>query len=58
MVYIDEQRAEYNIILSLPGIGPNTAVRLMAEIVDITLFNNNQQLKCICSYWYTPFSIR
>ncbi|MHA4095863.1 IS110 family RNA-guided transposase [Bacillus cereus] len=44
MVYIAEQRAEYNIILSLPGIGPNTAVRLMAEIGDITRFNNNKQL--------------
>ncbi|EEM68342.1 MULTISPECIES: IS110 family transposase [Bacillus cereus group] len=44
MVYIAEQRAEYNIILSLPGIGPNTAVRLMAEIGDITRFNNNKHL--------------
>ena len=44
MVYIAEQRAEYNIILSLPGIGLNTAVRLMAEIGDITRFNNNKQL--------------
>ncbi|PFF54459.1 IS110 family transposase [Bacillus cereus] len=44
MVYIAEQRTEYDIILSLPGIGPNTAVRLMAEIGDITRFNNNKQL--------------
>lgn len=44
MVYIAEQRAEYNIILSLPGIGPNTAVRLMAEIGGIIRFNNNKQL--------------
>ncbi len=44
MVYIAEQRAEYNIILSLPGVGPNTAVRLMAEIGGITRFNNNKQL--------------
>ncbi|AHA75684.1 IS110 family transposase [Bacillus thuringiensis] len=44
MVYIAEQRAEYGIILSLTGIGPNTAVRLMAEIGDITRFNNNKQL--------------
>ncbi|KFM95723.1 transposase IS116/IS110/IS902 family protein [Bacillus clarus] len=44
MVYIAKQRAEYDIILSLPGIGPNTAVRLMAEIGDITRFNNNKQL--------------
>ncbi|EOO70709.1 hypothetical protein IIC_04554 [Bacillus cereus VD021] len=44
MVCVAEQRAEYDIILSLPGIGPNTAVRLMAEIGDITRFNNNKQL--------------
>lgn len=44
MVYVAEQRAEYDIILSLPGIGPNTAVRMMAEIGDITRFNNNKQL--------------
>jgi transposase len=44
MVYVAEQRAEYDVIRSLPGIGPNTAVRLMAEIGDITRFNNNKQL--------------
>lgn len=44
MVLIAEQRAEYSIILSLPGIGPNTAVRLMAEIGDINRFANNKQL--------------
>ncbi|PGV20180.1 IS110 family transposase, partial [Bacillus cereus] len=44
MVYVAKQRAEYDIIRSLPGIGPNTAVRLMAEIGDITRFNNNKQL--------------
>ncbi|MEC3021271.1 IS110 family transposase [Bacillus cereus] len=44
MVYVAEQLAEYDIIRSLPGIGPNTAVRLMAEIGDITRFNNNKQL--------------
>ncbi|EJR71820.1 hypothetical protein IK7_06144 [Bacillus cereus VD156] len=43
MVFIAEQ-PEYIIILSLPGIGPNTAVRLMAEIGDITRFANNKQL--------------
>ena len=44
MVLIAEQRAEYSIIRSLPGIGPNTAVRLIAEIGDITRFTNNKQL--------------
>ncbi|PGW56058.1 IS110 family transposase [Bacillus thuringiensis] len=44
VVYVAEQREEYDVIRSLPGIGPNTAVRLMAEIGDITCFNNNKQL--------------
>lgn len=44
MVYIAEQSAEYDIIVSIPGIRQNTAVRLMAEIGDITRFNNNKQL--------------
>lgn len=44
MVHIAGQRAEYNIILSLPGVGPNTAIRLMAEIGDITRFTSNKQL--------------
>jgi len=44
MVFIAEHRAEYHIILSLPGVGPNTAVRLMAEIGVITRFANNKQL--------------
>ncbi|PEP53044.1 IS110 family transposase [Bacillus pseudomycoides] len=44
MVHIAGQRAEYNIILSLPGVGLNTAIRLMAEIGDITRFTSNKQL--------------
>ncbi|MBJ8113892.1 transposase, partial [Bacillus cereus group sp. N6] len=44
MVQIAEQHAEYSIILSLPGIGSNTAVRLIAEIGDITRFTNHKQL--------------
>lgn len=44
MVYVAEQREEYDIIRSLPGVGPNTAVRLMTEMGDITRFNNNKQL--------------
>ncbi len=51
-VYIAEQRAEYGIILRLPGIGPNTAVRLMAEIGDITRFNNNKQLNAFANRFY------
>ncbi|MBG9612202.1 transposase, partial [Bacillus cereus] len=44
MVDMAEQRPEYRIILSIPRIGPNTAVRLMAEIGDMTRFENNKQL--------------
>jgi transposase len=44
MVHLAEERSEYNVILSFPGIGPNTAVRLMAEIGDIHRFENNKQL--------------
>lgn len=44
MIRLAESRAEYSIILSIPGIGPNTTVRLMAEIGDITRFANNKQL--------------
>lgn len=50
MVFIAEHRAEYNIILSLPGIGPNIAVRLMAEIGSITLFSNNNNNKHLNAY--------
>jgi hypothetical protein len=44
MVHLAENRSEYKVILSFPGIGPNTAVRLMAEIGDIHRFENNKQL--------------
>lgn len=44
MVRLAESRTEYPIILSFPGIGPNTAIRLLAEIGDITRFKNNKQL--------------
>ncbi|WP_242300363.1 transposase, partial [Bacillus cereus group sp. BfR-BA-01321] len=44
MVRLAENRIEYGVFLSIPGIGPNTAVRLMAEIGDITRFVNNKQL--------------
>ncbi|KFM95183.1 transposase IS116/IS110/IS902 family protein [Bacillus clarus] len=49
MVPIAEQRTEYSIILSLPGIGPNTAVRLMVEIGDMTRFANNKPLNAYAS---------
>jgi transposase len=44
MVQLAEKRNEYKVILSFPGIGPNTAVRLLAEIGDINRFENNKQL--------------
>ncbi|WNS78608.1 IS110 family transposase [Domibacillus sp. DTU_2020_1001157_1_SI_ALB_TIR_016] len=44
MIPLAESREEYRIILSFPGIGPNTAVRLMAEIGDIHRFDNHKQL--------------
>ncbi|MFP3668377.1 IS110 family transposase [Priestia sp. SIMBA_032] len=44
MVHLAEKRSEYQVILSFPGIGSNTAVRLMAEIGDIHRFGNNKQL--------------
>lgn len=44
MIRLAQNRIEYDILLSFPGIGPNTAVRLMAEIGDIRGFDNNRQL--------------
>jgi transposase len=44
MVRLAQTRVEYHILLSFPGIGPNTAVRLMAEIGEIRRFDNNKQL--------------
>ncbi|MED4122360.1 IS110 family transposase [Niallia taxi] len=44
MIPLAESRKEYKIILSFPGIGPNTAVRLIAEIGDIHRFDNPKQL--------------
>lgn len=46
---------EYAILLSIPGIGKNTAVRLLAEIGDIHRFENQKHLNAfagidICRY--------
>ncbi|MBT2582183.1 IS110 family transposase [Planococcus sp. ISL-109] len=35
---------EYAVLLSIPGIGENTAVRLLAEIGDIQRFENHKQM--------------
>ncbi|BAU26446.1 transposase [Aneurinibacillus soli] len=37
-------REDYQVLLSFPGIGVNTAVRLLAEIGDIRRFDNPKQL--------------
>lgn len=44
MVSFAQQLQEYNILLSIPGVGTNTAVRLLAEIGDIRRFENHKQL--------------
>ncbi|MBA9029460.1 IS110 family transposase [Peribacillus huizhouensis] len=44
MVNLSEERNEYGILTSIPGIGEITAVRLIAEIGDIKRFDNHKQL--------------
>lgn len=44
MVKLAENRVESKVIISFPGICPNTAVRFLAEIGDIQRFDNNKQL--------------
>jgi len=44
MVVLSEERNEYQILISIPGIGKNTAVRLIGEIGDMTRFQNHKQL--------------
>lgn len=53
MVELSKERKEYTILLSIPGIGKNTAVRLIGEIGDILRFDNNKQLNA-----YTGIDIR
>ncbi|WP_165820826.1 IS110 family RNA-guided transposase [Pueribacillus theae] len=44
MVELSEERTEYQILISFPGIGETTAVRLIGEIGDIRRFKNHKQL--------------
>ena len=44
MVVLSKERNEYQILISIPGIGKNTAVRLIGEIGDMTRFENHKQL--------------
>ncbi len=53
MVSLAASLAEFDILLSIPGIGANTAVRLIAEIGDIRRFDNHKQLNA-----YTGIDIR
>lgn len=41
--HLSKERNEYRILISVPGIGKNTAVRLIGEIGDITRFENRKQ---------------
>lgn len=44
MVSLSQDRAEYHILRSFPGIGDITAVRIIAEAGDIRRFNTSKQL--------------
>jgi len=44
MVKLSTDRKEYKVLISFPGIGENTAVRLIGEIGDLMRFNNAKQL--------------
>jgi transposase len=44
MISLSESLEEYRILLSIPGIGANTAVRLLGEFGDIRRFDNHKQL--------------
>ncbi|WP_060206974.1 IS110 family transposase [Sporosarcina koreensis] len=44
MATLAEGLEEYSLLLSIPGIATNTAVRLLAEIGDIRRFDNHKQL--------------
>lgn len=44
MVLVANKLSEYKILLSIPGIGANTAVRIIAEVGDIQRFDNHKQI--------------
>lgn len=43
IVHISKKQKWYSIILSLPGTGSNTALRLLVKVGTITRFMNNKQ---------------
>lgn len=44
MVELSQNRKEYHVLLSFPGIGETTAVRIVGELGDIRRFENHKQL--------------
>ena len=44
MVELSKDRKEYQVLLSFPGIGEVTAVRIIGELGDIRRFKNHKQL--------------
>ncbi|WP_033826333.1 IS110 family RNA-guided transposase, partial [Bacillus andreraoultii] len=44
MVELSNERTEYHVLLSFPGIGETTAVRIIGELGDIRRFKNHKQL--------------
>lgn len=44
MVALSEKRMDYQVLLSFPGIGETTAVRLIAELGDIRRFKSPKQI--------------
>ena len=44
MVELSKDKREYQILISFPGIGETTAVRLIGELGDIRRFKNHKQL--------------
>lgn len=44
MVELSKNRSEYQVLLSFPGIGEATAVRIIGELGDLRRFRNHKQL--------------
>ena len=44
MVQLSEERTDFQVLQSFPGIGETTAVRLIGEVGDIRRFKNNKQI--------------
>lgn len=44
MVQLSKERTDFQVLLSFPGIGETTAVRLIGELGDIRRFKNNKQI--------------